>query len=268
MLHMLCCGVLDPLRLLLTVEHGHPAHQGQTHCFSVRICSSSGAMPCQQTQAPSLGLPHQLRSMVVDGGGLVHGGGFVHQCGVDTSLRGVQPLFTTKGLDLKTNTFWHPLCITNEPTHQAVQVLLLENVRFNAGEEACDSEFTAQLASLGDVFVNDAFGVCHRDQASVTCLARAMPRKFPGLLVRKELEYLTSKLQEPERCASALASGGKMLSAHCLNEQTAWSCRAGTSTRTKALAGTLASGRQHTVLSVPWPHGTALCPITSDCHVP
>jgi phosphoglycerate kinase len=79
-------------------------------------------------------------------------------------------------------------------------VLLLENTRLHPGEESNDVVLAKQLASYGDVFVNDAFGVCHRDQASVTGIARHMRRCYPGLLVRKEVQYLTSKLGRPARC--------------------------------------------------------------------
>jgi phosphoglycerate kinase len=82
-----------------------------------------------------------------------------------------------------------------------MQALLLENVRFHPGEETCDPAFVADLAKLGQVFVNDAFGACHRDQASVTGLAAAVPRCYPGPLLRKEVEYLMATLEKPRRCA-------------------------------------------------------------------
>ena len=94
-----------------------------------------------------------------------------------------------------------------------VQVLLLENTRLHPGEEINDAALAQQLASCGDVFVNDAFGACHRDQATVTGLARHMRRCYPGLLVRKEVQYLTSKLRNPARCAH---SSGPAHVVHCV----------------------------------------------------
>lgn len=73
------------------------------------------------------------------------------------------------------------------PPPPASQVVLLENVRLHAGETSNDPAFAAQLAALGDVYVSDAFGVVHRDQASVTGLAALMPRRYPGPLLAKEL---------------------------------------------------------------------------------
>lgn len=83
-----------------------------------------------------------------------------------------------------------------------MQVVLLENTRFHAEEEACDPAFTAALAALGSIFVNDAFGVCHRDQSSVSGLARSMRRCYPGLLVRREVQYLSGMLSAMKRCAT------------------------------------------------------------------
>jgi phosphoglycerate kinase len=70
------------------------------------------------------------------------------------------------------------------------QVLLLENTRFHAEETSNDAAFAAALARLADVFVNDAFGVCHRDQASVAAVAQHVACSLPGPLVRHELRYL------------------------------------------------------------------------------
>lgn len=70
------------------------------------------------------------------------------------------------------------------------QACLLENTRFHAAETSNDDTFAAELGKLADVFVNDAFGVCHRDQASVTAITRHVPASCPGPLVRHELKFL------------------------------------------------------------------------------
>ena len=72
-------------------------------------------------------------------------------------------------------------------------VALLENLRFHAGEEKGDPAFADQLASLGDIYVNDAFSVSHRAHASVTGLAERLPA-YAGRLMQAELEALESAL--------------------------------------------------------------------------
>ena len=97
------------------------------------------------------------------------------------------------------------VCVTmGAPNNSKLQALLLENTRFHAGEEANDEALVKELASYapGDrsIFVNDAFGACHRSGATVTGLAAHMPRVYPGLLVRREVQYLSTHLQHPARC--------------------------------------------------------------------
>ncbi len=89
------------------------------------------------------------------------------------------------------------------------QVLMLENLRFNPGEKACDSEFVDQLASLGDCYVNDAFGAAHRKHASTWGVARALP-SAAGFLLLRELEVIQGALEDPERPFLALLGGAKI----------------------------------------------------------
>jgi phosphoglycerate kinase len=91
-------------------------------------------------------------------------------------------------------------------------VLVLENVRFNKGEKKGDLEFAKALASLGDAYVNDAFGTCHRDEASMV----AVPEQFPaekraiGFLVEKELNILDTLLKNPKHPYVAVMGGAKV----------------------------------------------------------
>ena len=88
-------------------------------------------------------------------------------------------------------------------------VVLLENTRFHAGEEKNDEEFASQLASLGDIFVNDAFSAAHRAHASTEGLARHLP-SYAGRTMQAELEALEKGLGNPERPVVAVVGGAKV----------------------------------------------------------
>jgi len=92
---------------------------------------------------------------------------------------------------------------------KAGQVLLLENIRFHPEEEANDAAFAQSLARLADVYVNDAFGACHRAHASIVGVARYLPA-VAGLLVEKETEILQSILANPHHPFAELAGGAKV----------------------------------------------------------
>jgi len=91
----------------------------------------------------------------------------------------------------------------------AGQVLLLENLRYHAGEEANDPAFAAALASLGDAFVSDAFSTAHRAHASTEGLAKLLP-SAAGLLMQEEIEHLSKALEAPERPLAAIVGGAKV----------------------------------------------------------
>ena len=92
---------------------------------------------------------------------------------------------------------------------QPGQVLLLENLRFHKGEEKNDPEFARQLASLGEVYVNDAFGTAHRAHASTEGVTRFLPG-VAGFLMEKELNFLGSALEHPQRPFAAIVGGAKV----------------------------------------------------------
>jgi phosphoglycerate kinase len=89
------------------------------------------------------------------------------------------------------------------------EVLLLENLRFHAGEEANDPAFAAELAALADVYVDDAFGAAHRAHASVVGVPACLKEKGAGLLLEKEVREL-SRLLEPARPFAAILGGAKI----------------------------------------------------------
>ena len=96
---------------------------------------------------------------------------------------------------------------------QPGQVLLLENLRFHDEEEAGDVAFAKELASLGDIYVNDAFGTAHRAHASTTIIAQFFPEsKCFGLLLAKEIESLNKVLKNSKKPVTAVLGGSKVSS--------------------------------------------------------
>ncbi|MCC5823126.1 MAG: phosphoglycerate kinase [Phycisphaerales bacterium] len=107
---------------------------------------------------------------------------------------------------------------TDEATAAAVgklnngEALLLENLRFHTGEKSGDAAFAQRLASYGEVYVNDAFGTCHRKDASMVAVPqhmRAAPRVV-GFLVEKEIRYLSDALAHPGRPFTVILGGAKV----------------------------------------------------------
>ncbi|HVI96300.1 MAG TPA: phosphoglycerate kinase, partial [Anaeromyxobacter sp.] len=90
------------------------------------------------------------------------------------------------------------------------QVLLLENLRFHPEEEKNDEGFARELASLADVWVNDAFGTAHRAHASTAGMAAFVKEKAAGFLIQKEVEYLGKALGNPARPFVAIVGGAKV----------------------------------------------------------
>jgi phosphoglycerate kinase len=90
------------------------------------------------------------------------------------------------------------------------RVVLLENLRFHPEEEKNDMGFATKLASLADLYVDDAFGAAHRAHASVEAIARVLPKAAAGLLMEQELRYLGHALESPERPFVAILGGAKV----------------------------------------------------------
>jgi phosphoglycerate kinase len=93
---------------------------------------------------------------------------------------------------------------------KAGEVILLENLRFHAEEEKNDETFSKNLAELGDVYVNDAFGTAHRAHASTEGVTHYFDICAAGYLMQKELDYLGAALSEPERPFCAILGGAKI----------------------------------------------------------
>jgi len=92
------------------------------------------------------------------------------------------------------------------------QVVLLENLRFHGAEAANDQAFGRELARLCDIYVNDAFAVCHRENASVVAVVPNAPMSAAGLLLKRELEYFEKAMARPRRPLAAVVGGAKVSS--------------------------------------------------------
>jgi phosphoglycerate kinase len=88
--------------------------------------------------------------------------------------------------------------------------ILLENLRFHAGETKNDPAFSKQLAALADVYVNDAFGTAHRAHASTVGIAKLVKEKAAGLLMKEELENLEKAFSRPQKPVLAIFGGAKV----------------------------------------------------------
>lgn len=93
---------------------------------------------------------------------------------------------------------------------KAGEVMLLENLRFHAGEEANDPEFARELAKLGDVYVNDAFGTAHRAHASTVGVPKLVRIKGAGLLMEREIESLSELVNHPDSPFVVILGGAKV----------------------------------------------------------
>lgn len=93
-------------------------------------------------------------------------------------------------------------------------IVLLENLRFHKTEKTGDADFAAKLAAYGDLYVNDAFGTCHRADASMVAVPRAMEGKprVAGLLVEKEIEFLSEAVANPRKPMVVILGGAKVSS--------------------------------------------------------
>ena len=132
---------------------------------------------------------------------------------VDPKLS-LKPVAERLGELLNLEVLMAPDCIGPEVEKMARElkggeVLLLENLRFRSGEETNDEKFAQQLASLADVFIQDAFGTVHRAHASTSGVPKHLP-SGAGFLLQKEIKYLKQALEEPERPFLAILGGAKI----------------------------------------------------------
>lgn len=126
----------------------------------------------------------------------------------------LKPVRRTLQRLLGRNVYFAPETVGQETTESVErlidgEVLMLENLRFNPGEKENDPQFAKQLASLADIYVNDAFGAAHRAHASTAGVAEFLPA-YAGLLLAREVETLTDMLSDPARPFVAILGGSKV----------------------------------------------------------
>lgn len=90
------------------------------------------------------------------------------------------------------------------------QLIVLENLRFHSGEMENDSELAKSIAQYVDIYINDAFGVCHREHMSLSALPKYVEKKGIGFLIKKEIEYLDKIKKEPAHPFALVLGGGKV----------------------------------------------------------
>jgi len=127
----------------------------------------------------------------------------------------LKPVADKLGEMINNKVYFAPDCIGEEVKNMVRllkdgEVLLLENLRFNAAETKNEPEFSAQLAELADIYVNDAFGTSHRAHASMAGVAEYFKQRAAGYLLEKELHYLRDYLDKPKKPYTAILGGAKV----------------------------------------------------------
>jgi len=130
------------------------------------------------------------------------------------TLPSLRPVAGALGKILNRNVNFSDNCIGGEAVRQALalqdsDILLMENLRHHPEEEKNDRGFAKNLAALGDVYINDAFGVSHRAHASVSAITEFLP-SYAGFLLDEEVNTITQVLQNPQRPLVAIIGGAKL----------------------------------------------------------
>jgi phosphoglycerate kinase len=156
-----------------------------------------------------------IKKILADGGSVILMSHLGRPKGKPTPEFSLKPVAAHLGMLLGKSVKFAEDCI-GKPARAAVdalkpgEVLLLENLRFHAEEEKNDEGFAKELASLGDVYVNDAFGTAHRAHASTEGVTRFLKPAVAGYLMKKEIDYLTKAVGNPERPYVAILGGAKI----------------------------------------------------------
>ena len=158
-----------------------------------------------------------LRHILDNGGAIVLASHLGRPKGKPVPEYSLKPVAARLSELLKIDVPLAPDCIGEKTTEMAAalqpgQVLLLENLRYHKAETDNDPEFAQKLAALAEVYVNDAFAVCHRENASVEAITRFFKEKAAGFLLKNELQYFDKAMKDPKRPLVAIVGGAKISS--------------------------------------------------------
>ena len=156
-----------------------------------------------------------LRYIISNGGSVILASHLGRPGGVPDSDLSLSPVADMLEKFLNVPVLFAPDCVgkrveTMSAGLKSGQVLLLENLRFHPEEKDGDPDFAGSLAKLADIYVNDAFGTCHRNHASMTGVPAALGCGFAGFLVERELKIFSDLLDKPEKPFSLLLGGAKV----------------------------------------------------------
>lgn len=186
-------------RVLVRVDFNVPLDENQSITDDRRI---TAALPT-------------INKIIKDGGKAILMSHLGRPKGQPKSEFSLKPVAVRLGELVDTKVKFAPDCIGEQvksivDTMEDGDVLLLENLRFHAEEEKNNPKFSEQLAELGDVYINDAFGSAHRAHASTEGITKFIKTCASGYLMQKELDYLGKALAEPKRPFTAILGGAKI----------------------------------------------------------
>jgi len=186
-------------RVLLRVDFNVPLDQQQGITDDRRI---RGALPT-------------IRKIIEDGGRVIACSHLGRPKGKHVPQMSLRPVAIRLSELLGKEVLFAEDCIGPEASNMVDRMedgdcILLENLRFHAEETANDPEFARKLASLGDIYVNDAFGSAHRAHASTEGVTRYFNQSVAGFLMEKELRFLGNAIAEPQRPFAAILGGAKI----------------------------------------------------------
>ena len=181
--------------------------------FNVPLDEKDGAMVITDDTRIKETLP-TLKALIDAGARLILASHLSRPKGKRDPKQSLRPVAARLGEMLGAPVAFADDCIGEDAKAKALalkdgEVLVLENVRFHAGEEKNDSELAKSMADLAEVYVNDAFGSAHRAHSSTAGIAAHLPA-VSGLLMEKELTYLHDELQNPERPFLVILGGAKV----------------------------------------------------------
>ncbi|MBI2430803.1 MAG: phosphoglycerate kinase [Candidatus Levybacteria bacterium] len=197
-IRLLSQNKIEGKRVLLRVDFNVPLTEKQTVADGIRIIKS----------LPTIELLLKQKNKVILVSHLGRPNGREHKFSLKPVVLYLQKLLSKKHIILIEDFLSGKEKLTLQK-QTANDIVLLENIRFYPGEKINDDIFAQKLSQLGTVYVNDAFGVSHRDAASVVGITRLLP-SYAGLLLEKEIRAIQKLMQKPQKPVVAIIGGAKI----------------------------------------------------------